>query len=818
MKHLHRFVFLTFVCSLMIFCVSYVLGSDASAIKERKRLKPGDLKPLFGTAVKRGVSIPARDIQPRVQGKVVEKKKEVHNRLRRPLPPGLPIENPGFLDSALQSAMPFGGLPGPIVTFDGIQNSDNSSEFGFIFNPPDTCGDVGPNHYVQMVNTLFEVFNKSGTSLLGPMPLSDLFTSVGAPCSNTDDGDPIVLYDPLADRWLLSQFVVAEPSHQCIAISQTSNPTGAYFVYDFQHPLNKFGDYPKLGVWPDAYYMMVNQFNLPSTFRGVGVFAFERDQMLLGNNADFVYFDLESNPALFGILPADVDGPAPPAGTPAYFANYNADEFGAIDSVELFEFDVNFANPGLSTFIERADSPVAVAAFNPILCNFDRNCIPMMGGESVDSLMSMLMHRMQYRNFGTHESLITNHSVDANGSDRAGVRYYELRRSLPGGNFTVNEQATYSPDSTHRWMGSAAMDKNGNLAVGFSASSSSMFPEIRYAGRLASDPSGGLFQGEATMFTSGGAQTNGFNRWGDYTALSVDPTDDCTFWYTNEYYESGSNFVWKTRIGNFKFADCTSCPSIQISPSSLPDSVLNTAYNQTLTASGGASPYTFNVSSGTLPNGITLSPAGVLSGTPTVTGTFNFTVTATDDDGCTGLRTYNLHINFTVCLYCDDFEDGVIDVNWTYVKPLFTEDGDSLIGTPTGKKAEAIATPVFAAGCSTCEVRAIMRTAGGPFNKVWLLGWYVDKNNRVELLMKEENDRWILKQRINKTVVAKNKAILTILPNTDYTARVTFNGTQFEVFIDGVSVFTLTAVGTPSGTVGLKVKSTTATFGEIFVN
>jgi hypothetical protein len=462
------------------------------------------------------------------------------------------------LDPVVQSFAPAPKTPAPTTTFEGISNADNIAVTGFSVLPPDTVGDVGPNHYVQAVNILFQVFSKSGASLLGPMPISTLFSGFGGPCEFNDDGDPIVLYDHIDDRWLISQFAaVGPPSHQCIAISQSGDPTGAYYRYDFAMPNNKFNDYPKFGVWPDAYYMSDNQFN-PS-FSGAGVFAFERDKMLNGNPASYIYFDLATlDPSIGGMLPADLDGSAPPAGTPNYFAYFTATEFAdAQDGLRIFEFHADFA-AGNSTFTERSESPIITAPFDPIIaCGFSgRSCIPQKGTTAkVDAIADRLMFRLQYRYFVTHESLVTNHTVDA-GINHAGIRYYELRATPPGGNFVVNEQATFAPDGNHRWMGSAAMDANGNIAVGYSVSSNDLFPSIRCASRLASDPPGGLFQGEATLQAGGGSQTSSTSRWGDYSALSVDPVEQCTFWYTQEYYATTSDRGWQTKIGSFRLPGC----------------------------------------------------------------------------------------------------------------------------------------------------------------------------------------------------------------------------------------------------------------------
>lgn len=496
-------------------------------------------------------------------------------------------------DGALQIGDTILTAPDPSVAFEGVNQFDQASVSGFQVSPPDTVGDVGPNHYVQCVNLACRIFSKAGVPAGGAFTPNTLFSSIGGDCFTTNDGDPIVLYDPLADRWLISQFAVANrpPSHECVAISQTGDPTGSYWVYDFVIPQNYFNDYPKLGVWSDGYYMTAPLFEGPVF--GQGAFVMNRAKMLAGDpTAEMIFFDLTTTfPGLSRILPADVDGPAPPPGTPNYLAGITAVEFGdEIDGVRLFEISTDWNDPQSST-IEEIPYPggaLAVAAFDPTFTEVSGNCgvsftsrddieqpAPATCGARVDSLSNRPMHRLAYRNFGTHESLVFTHTVDVNATPPtatsghlAGIRYYELRRTLPAGAFAVQEQATFSPDSDHRFMGSAAMDAVGDLAVGYSVSSTTVFPSIRYAARLAGDPPGGLFQGEndnTPGFAIGNdPQRSTGSRWGDYSALSVDPADDCTFWYTQEYYQTpnppgcSTTACWKTRIGSFALPGCSS--------------------------------------------------------------------------------------------------------------------------------------------------------------------------------------------------------------------------------------------------------------------
>ncbi|HEU5248540.1 MAG TPA: hypothetical protein VFW15_01010, partial [Thermoanaerobaculia bacterium] len=243
--------------------------------RSARETRAASLVPVHRAAARFAVSAPIATI--RVPPRPFVGEREMREPVRRrSLRRGADTSDP-----VVQSALPPIAIPSPITTFEGLNNQDNASVLGLYIVPPDTNGDVGPNHYVQTVNLLFRVYNKSGTALTAPLPMSALFASLGGICSTQDDGDPIVLYDPLADRWLLSQFAVATPAHQCVALSRSGDPAGSYFLYDFVMPNSKFNDYPKFGVWPDAYYMSDNQFD--PNFQGAGVFAFERSKMLAGD-------------------------------------------------------------------------------------------------------------------------------------------------------------------------------------------------------------------------------------------------------------------------------------------------------------------------------------------------------------------------------------------------------------------------------------------------------------------------------------------------------------------------------------------------------
>jgi hypothetical protein len=541
--------------------------------------------------------------------------------LPRKMLPNRPGEENGDLDPVVQDEIVPGALT-PEITFEGINNRNGAL-------PPDTIGDVGPNHYVQMVNVSWAVYSKTGILLYGPANINTVFTGFGGPCENTNDGDPIVLYDHLADRWLLTQFALPNypngPFYQCIAISQTPDPTGAYFRYEFLVSNTKLNDYPKLGVWPDGYYMSVNQFNQGSlSWGGQGAVVFERDKMLLGQTARMVYFDLyDLNGNLGGMLPSDLDGPVPPGNAPNIFTEIDDDAWGySPDQLWLWAFDVNWSNPNQSTFSQLGT--IGVAAFDTNMCSGSRNCIPQPGTTAkLDAISDRLMYRLQYRNFGSYQTLVTNHTVDVNGSDLAGIRWYELRNS--GGSWGIYQQGTFSPDPTHRWMGSIAMNSAGQTALGYSVSSSSVSPGIRYTGRLPGDPLGQMTLGEGTIINGNGSQTSSSSRWGDYSLMSADPVDDCTFWYTTEYYSNTSSGGWRTRIGKFRLAECVPGPTPTPTPTftSTPTWTATSTPTSTTTATSTSTPTPTATSTSTATNTATstMTATSTTTRTPTPTPT-----------------------------------------------------------------------------------------------------------------------------------------------------------------------------------------------------
>jgi hypothetical protein len=462
--------------------------------------------------------------------------------------PKLPHSHVDQPDAVMQTshlAAPGAAMPATTLDFDGLSVPVASCNCA----PPDTNGEAGLTQYMQTVNLAMQVFDKStGATVLAPTPLATVWVGFGGVCETNGDGDPVAFYDQIANRWVISQFAGASAAtDECIAVSTSADATGTYYRYGFHLGAN-FYDYPKFGLWPDAYYMSMNVFNSAGTaFLGPQPFAFDRAAMIAGGVATFVTTGITVGPAEPTYLPADMDGSIlPDAGAPETFL-----EFPETGIYKVWHFHADFATPANTTFT--LFSSPAAAAFTE-LCPSTRACVPEPGGQAVDGIGDRLMYRLAYRRFADHEAIVGNFSVNAAGV--AGIRWFEFR-GVTAGPVTLYQEGTYAPDATDwRWMGSAALDQSGNMAIGFSASSANVNPQLRYAGRLVTDQLNTLAQGEAHLYDGTGAQSSSGNRWGDYSALTIDPVDDCTFWFTSEYYATNSSYNWKTRVGKFKFPTC----------------------------------------------------------------------------------------------------------------------------------------------------------------------------------------------------------------------------------------------------------------------
>jgi hypothetical protein len=479
-------------------------------------------------------------------------------RAGRDFKPGSPLPvtntNPSGVDPlSVNSVRQSSADATPKASTNGVPIDPN-----FRVAPPDTTGDVGPNHYVQWVNLRYSIYTLTrnattreitGFNLVGGFPKQGnvIWQGFGGPCESFNDGDPIVQYDQFADRWVLTQFAVsAQPFTQCVAVSTGPDPTGTYHRYAYSYGRD-FNDYPKMSVWRDGYYITYNMFRSGRTFVGNRVCAFERDRMLTGASARQICAQTSSSFA--SLLPADIEGKTlPAAGAPNPLLSIGT------SGMAFWRFAVNWAT-GTGTLT----GPTAIAGVSFSRACGGGTCIPQPGTtQRLDSLGDRLMYRLSYRNFGTHESLLVNHSVATN--NVSGIRWYELRnaagQTIASATPVVHQQGTYAPTNDFRWMGSAAMDKTGGIAIGYNISNAtSIKPSIRYTFRAPTDPLGVL--GIETNILSGpGSQTATLSRWGDYSTLSVDPIDDCTMVFTTQYIPSDGNFNWTTFIHSFKLTTC----------------------------------------------------------------------------------------------------------------------------------------------------------------------------------------------------------------------------------------------------------------------
>ncbi len=527
---------------------------------------------------------------------------------------------PDFTDLAIQHNP--GMLPSDttLQNFDGLGNGSGSV-------PPDTHGEAGPNHYFQVVNTSYAIFNKTGNMIFGPRANSSIWN--GLP-NNQNSGDAVVLYDETANRWLFTQFSLPNypngPFFQMIAVSQTPDPTGSWYRWEYQ--FSQMPDYPKFGVWPDGYYMSANRF--AGGWTGTGAYAYDRTAMLAGDPAaQRISFEfLLSGEGFITMIPSDCDGAFPPAGTPNYFSYIKTN---GLQHLGIYEFHVDWTNPANATFGN--STYLNVTPFATLATGVPQKNTTIL----LDGISDRLMYGTKYRKFNTHNALVLNHTVSAAGG-AAGVRWYELRKT-GGGGWSIYQQSTYAPaDNKSRWMGSIAIDTAGTIALGYSVSSSTMFPAIRYTGRLKTDPVNTMTMAEKTIVQGGGSQTgiwSGRSRWGDYSAMSVDPSSPTTFWYTTEYYASTSTSNWQTRIGSFTFGNVFS-----ISTSAFPSSICigDSAQLRTF-AYGGSGTYTYAWTS--LPAGYTSTlPDPIVS--PTVSTRYQVSV----NDG-SQTKTDTVRVNVT---------------------------------------------------------------------------------------------------------------------------------------------------------------------------
>lgn len=433
---------------------------------------------------------------------------------------------------SLQSKMGSRSVKGPIVNIEGTGNVNG-------VYPPDTDGDVGPDHYMQMINLSFAVYDKMGNKLYGPVANSTLWSGFPGPWQGTNDGDPIIMYDDMADRWVASQFAVWTSNnkfYELVAVSETGDPLGSWYRYAFE--FDDFPDYPKLSVWSDAYLATFHMFNSSLTqFLGTSFVAFEREKMLIGDpDAQMVYYGEFGS--LFGFQPVDADGPEPPEDTPGLFFGIN---FFGNQGIQVRQIEIDWEDPSNSILSTAAN-------ITPPTFNNSINGIPQPGtGTQLAAFGNNVMYRVPYRNYGDFQSMAANHTVRV--GNTMGIRWYELRNEGTG--WELYQSGTYQPDSDNRWMGSIALGADTSIALGYSVSSSSVYPSVRYTGRTADAPLGEM-NIEEVEIVAGLSSQSGIERWGDYASMTADPTEEGVFWFTTEYMKSSG---WSTRIASFNFDD-----------------------------------------------------------------------------------------------------------------------------------------------------------------------------------------------------------------------------------------------------------------------
>ena len=566
-------------------------------------------------------------------------------------------------DIAQQKTMGNRGVNGPIQNFAGVGRIT-------ALTPPDTDGDVGPNHYFQMVNVSFAIWDKQGNLLYGPVDNSTLWNGFVGPWTGTNDGDPIVIYDEIEDRWIATQFAVntSDGSYwELIAVSETPDPLGAYYRYAFQYSI--FNDYPKFSSWPDGYYATYNMFD--GGYAGSTIVAFEKDSMLIGSpNARVVEFGPFSDQ--YGTNTSDFDGTMmPPSGSPNWVVNLN--KYGVPQTLEVFSFEVDWNDPTNSSFSLWDDLTVTPFDF------FDpgnRNQLPQPNSsQKLDPLSKYSMYPLKYRNFGTHESMTINHTVKLGA--RAGVRWYELRRDDGQTQWYIYQEGTYAPeDNLSRWMASLAMNANGDIALGYSVTSDSIYPSIRYTGRLADSPLGEMDIDEITIIGGAGSQ-GGSARWGDYSYMSVDPVDDTTFWFTTEYIQSG----WATRIASLSLGGDL------LSPIALAGNDTSACADYPFFVQGNAENYTSvlweALGDGNLQNPTSLNTMYIRGAQDIENGYFELILNAYGyQSGMEDSDT--LHVDLVNTVVIDAGNDTLICKDQSFMTQPNIEFGDSLVWTTSG--------------------------------------------------------------------------------------------------------------------------------------
>ncbi len=582
------------------------------------------------------------------------------------------------------SVSPVLNAPSVNVSTEGYGNDDNANLFGFRITPPDTNGDVGLTHYVQYVNLGWAVFDKSsGQQVAGPFAGNTFWQGFGGACQTENAGDPIVVYDHLAGRWLFSQFTGTGISdgHQCVALSDGENPLGPYTLYDFVVSPNGFNDYPKITVWPDGYYMTTHEFAGPQlSFAGVNLTVFDRQSMLAGNaNAGFIQFTgtTSGEQLEFGVQVGHLEGPdLPPAGSCNYLVHAtDVQSFGLTgqDRYRFWKACVDFGNPNSSTLDQL--SGINVPAFDQNFCGFSRDCIDQnSGNNTLDALAGFTMYRFSNRYFpadGVLKSVVTT-NVDI-GGDQAGVQWAGFDINPTNDAHSIGDGGALLGtidfnDNLNRWMGSGSLDQDGNIGIGYTVAGPGVFPSIAITVHERGVDGPGQVQSESFCVTGTGA-TTGANRWADYASTSVDPVDGCTFWHTNEYVETTGNFEWNTRVCSFTIPSCGNGGPVNIPPTaSFTDNC--TDLDCSFDGSGSSDSdgtivsYDWNFGDGASDSGVNVSHSYADG------GDFDVSLTVTDDGGASNTSTRTITVvdpngGPSISLTASVNNRGRVTLNWS---------------------------------------------------------------------------------------------------------------------------------------------------------
>ena len=524
--------------------------------------------------------------------------------------------------------------------------------------PPDCNGTIGTNHYLQTINLTYTVYNRSGSLVGGPFALNSFFTGVTG--ANCNDGDPLILYDEQAHRWLATEFSICNANdYMLIAVSTTDDPTGTWNRWSFD--VDDIPDYPKFGVWRDGYYMATNNTS------GKDVYVFERSVMLAGGQSpQMVGFDNPNRPAsgFHCIMPLDNDGLFAPSGTPGQFITINDNVWGGTDALWIYELAVNWTTPASSTFART--QVVTVPSFDSNFGVSWDNITQPGTSQKLDAINTILMHRAQYQNFGSYQTIVCNHTVDVDGTDHGGVRWYELRNT--GSTWTLRQAGTFAPDARSRWLGGISMNKKNEIALAYSISSSTEYPGIRFTGQTAAEyaTASGVFDIDETNIKTGAGSQTTINRWGDYAGMCVDPNDSTTFWFTTEYCKAGGNLG--TQITSFKFPDLAAPPYADFvgAPTTIPEGGM---VNFTDVSANLPSSWSWSFPGGTPTTSNLQNPTGIVYSS---SGLYNVTLTATNSNG-SDIETKTNYINVAeqgcASIFFSQNFDGVIapaiPIGWT---------------------------------------------------------------------------------------------------------------------------------------------------------